>query len=357
MPTNSVDTKEHGGAHNQIERENIVKHMNDKGFGRKMARATGIAILGLGLAAQAVIAADGIPESEGAIKIVVADNTGQLFQAYVLGRVLENTGYEVEYVAAGYYPQVQGLADGDLHMTTSLWSSNMGDGWLELFESGQVLDAGEQKYAGIEAWYANDKALEVCPGLDKDWSVLKDCAEAFATAETFPKGRFLDYPIEWGTTNSQRIAALDLPFASQPSGSEGAILSEIRAAEDRDEPLIVQFWLPNGIHAEVNLTAVPLPEYVEGCNTDASIGINASATYDCDWPKARVWKAAWPGMETDYPVALKVFQNFAVTGSQMAKVMQAVDTMDGDIHEYVDTWMVDNKSIWQAWVDDAMAGQ
>lgn len=334
---------------------NVKTNHETGSYWRKFARMAGTAIIGLGLTGLALNAAEGIPESDGSIKIVVADNTGQLFQAYVLGRVLQSTGYKVEYVAAGYYPQVQGLADGDLHMTTSLWSSNMGEGWMKLFESSQVLDAGETHRAGVEAWYANDKALEVCPGLDKDWKVLMGCAQAFAVAETFPKGRFLDYPIEWGTTNSKRIEALNLPFVSQPAGSEGALISEIKAAEDRKEPLLVQFWGPHGIHADVNLTHVMLPEYVDGCNTDAAVGMNPNAVYDCDWPSARVWKGAWPGVKTNWPVAYRILQNFEVTGPEMAQVMKAVDTLGGDINEYVDAWMVGNKDHWQVWVDKAMA--
>jgi glycine betaine/proline transport system substrate-binding protein len=333
------------------------KHDNQINPRRNLVRMAVAAIIGFGLSGQAANAVEGIPENEGAIKIAVADNTGQLFQAYVLGQVLQSVGYEVEYVAAGYYPQVQGLADGDLHMTTSLWSSNMGEGWMNLFETGQVLDAGETHHAGVEAWYANDKALEVCPGLDKNWEVLNNCVEAFATAETFPQGRFLDYPIEWGDSNQKRIAALNLPFVSQPSGSEGALISEINAAEDREEPLIVQFWSPHGIFADVNLTPVPLPAYAEGCNTDPAVGVNPDATYDCDWAPARVWKGAWPGVETNYPLAYRILQNFEVTGPEMAQVMKAVDTLGGEIQEYVDVWVVDNKDHWQGWVDDALANR
>ena len=174
----------------------------------------------------------------------------------MLGRVLEEAGYAVEYISAGYYPQVQGVADGDIHMALGLWSSNIGEGWMELFDSGQVLDAGEIGYTGIETWYANKKALEVCPGLATDYKVLHKCAQALATAETFPKGRLLDYPIEWGVTNELRIAALDLPLVSQPAGSEGALIAEIKSAHERGEPLLIQFWSPHGILADYPLTEV-----------------------------------------------------------------------------------------------------
>lgn len=34
---------------------------------------------------------------------------------------------------------------------------------------------------------------EKCPGLP-DWKALMACGEAFATPETMPKGRVIDYP-------------------------------------------------------------------------------------------------------------------------------------------------------------------
>ena len=33
--------------------------------------------------------------------------------------------------------------------------------------------------------------------------------------------------------------------------------------------------------------------------------------------------------------------------------MKNVDVDGGDLHEYVDTWLADNESRWQAWIDDA----
>ncbi|MBL9053009.1 MAG: glycine/betaine ABC transporter substrate-binding protein, partial [Tabrizicola sp.] len=39
---------------------------------------------------------------------------------------------------------------------------------------------------------------ELCPGLP-NYLALYDCAMAFGTAETFPNGRLVGYPADWGT--------------------------------------------------------------------------------------------------------------------------------------------------------------
>ena len=305
------------------------------------------ALLGLGMPATA-----DVPESQEPIKIAVQEAAGQYFNAHILGRVLQEAGYNVEYVSAGYYPQVQGVADGDIDMALGLWSSNIGEGWMELFDSGQVLDAGEIGYMGVETWYANDAALAACPGIETDIMVLNDCAQALATAETFPKGRLLDYPIEWGTSNELRIAALDLPLVSQPAGSEGALVAEIKSAEERGEPLLIQFWSPHGIMADYHLTEVGLPDYFDGCYDDPAGGVNPDATYDCDWSAARIWNTAWPGTPDQWPVAYGILQNLDMHPEDQIAMEDAI-SKGADMDAYIEQWLIDNKDRWQAWIDAA----
>jgi glycine betaine/proline transport system substrate-binding protein len=290
-----------------------------------------------------------VPESQEPIKIAVQEAAGQYFNAHILGRVLEEAGYTVEYISAGYYPQVQGVADGDIHMALGLWSSNIGEGWMELFDSGEVLDAGEIGYMGVETWYANDAALAACPGIENDIMVLNDCAQALATAETFPKGRLLDYPIEWGTTNELRIVALDLPLVSQPAGSEGALVAEIKSAEERGEPLLIQFWSPHGIMADHNLTEVGLPEYFDGCYEDPAGGVNPDATYDCDWSAARIWNTAWPGTPDQWPVGYRILQNIDMQPQDQIEMEDAI-SKGADMDAYIEQWLADNQDRWQGWI-------
>ena len=294
------------------------------------------ALLGLGMPATA-----DVPESQEPIKIAVQEAAGQYFNAHILGRVLQEAGYNVEYVSAGYYPQVQGVADGDIDMALGLWSSNIGEGWMELFDSGQVLDAGEIGYMGVETWYANDAALAACPGIETDIMVLNDCAQALATAETFPKGRLLDYPIEWGTSNELRIAALDLPLVSQPAGSEGALVAELNSAIERKAPLVMMFWAPHWSLLTVEYGWIDMPEDL----------VNKYSLQ-----KPRVFKAGWPGMFDKWPVAARFIQNFTVDNATQELLMGQVDNDGMDLMEATGAWIDANPGVWQPMVDKAMEG-
>ena len=321
---------------------------------RKMLLILAGVALAAGIGFSGTAKAGAVPESEDTIKIALNDWTGQIFQSYLFGTLLTKMGYNVEFVVAGYYPQIIAIADGNLTTTGELWSSNMGEGWDEWFDSGKVIDMGDSGAAAREGWYYNGKALEMCPALADSWEALYECGEMFADAETFPDGRFVDYPIEWGTLNQDRSTALGLPIAHIPSGSEGGLVAAIISAAERDEPLLIGMYEPHWVFGSYELHHLPLPANDPACETDASWGINPDLTYDCDWPPTRLYKAAWSGMEAKWPAAFRLFQNLKINGEDQAIAIKQVDVDGIDPQEYVDGWVADNESRWQPWVDDAM---
>jgi len=275
--------------------------------------------------ASATQAQAAIPESDEPIKLAMNEWTGQHISTHVAGEILKSMGYNVEYVTAGYYPQMQALED-----------NTVGDLGLE----------------PAETWFFNAAAKEKCPGLPS-YEALNECAEVFANAETFPQGRLVDYPADWGTTNVDRLKAFELNYTSAPAGSEGALVAEIQGADTRGEPLLVMFWSPHWVHAVVDLEAVELPAYEDGCYEDASVGMNANATYDCDWQRGYIKKMAWKGMADKWPAAAKLLENYTLTNADQIPMMNAIDQEGGKLEEVVAAWMADNEATWKPWVDAA----
>jgi len=215
-----------------------------------------VGAIGVGLAAALSMAAPAsagtVPESTDPIKIAINEWTGQHITAHVAGEILKRMGYNVEYVTAGYYPQLTAMEDNSVTAALEIWSSNIGEGYDKALATGNVEEIGDLGLVPVEAWMYPAYVEEMCPGLP-NWEALNACAEIFATPETFPKGRFLDYPADWGTTNVDRIAALGLNFVSVPAGSEGALVAEIKSAVARQEPLLIQFWKPHWVHANIDM--------------------------------------------------------------------------------------------------------
>jgi glycine betaine/proline transport system substrate-binding protein len=169
--------------------------------------------------------AGSVPESTDPIKLAINEWTGQHITTYIAGEILTRMGYKVEYVTAGSYPQYTGIADGSLAATLEIWDNNMGEIGPKEIAAGHVEPLGDAGLDPVEGWLYPDYVEAQCPGLP-NWEALKNCADLFATTDTSPDGRFLDYPADWGDRGAKMIKALGLPFQSVPSGGEGNLVAE-----------------------------------------------------------------------------------------------------------------------------------
>ena len=88
-----------------------------------------MAVLAAGMmfSAGEMAVAGNVPESSDPIKVIMNDWTGQLFSTEVVGELLQEMGYNIEYVSAGALPQHTGIAHGNLHLQTEVWTNNVGD--------------------------------------------------------------------------------------------------------------------------------------------------------------------------------------------------------------------------------------
>src|SRR5690606_11008012 len=129
-------------------------------------------------------------ESEDPIKLTLHDWTGQLITTHLMAAVLEEAGYNVELIQADYLAQFAGLETGDLHVAMEMWETTGRDAMDASTATGNVVVLGETGMKAIEEWWYPSYMKDKCPGL-QDWKALNDCAAAFSTAETAPKGRYL----------------------------------------------------------------------------------------------------------------------------------------------------------------------
>ena len=322
---------------------------------RTMLAAAAAGVLIAGVSGSLPAQAQGVPESDESIKLALNEWTGQHITTYVAGELLKQMGYNVEYLTAGYFPQMAALTEGDIHATLEIWSSNIGEHYQKALDTGQVAEVGDLGLDPREAWYYPAYVADMCPGLP-DWEALKDCSELFATADTFPSGRFVDYPPDWGTTNVDRLRSLGLDYVSIPAGSEGALIAEIKSSFANNKPLVMMFWSPHWIHSVYEMVLLDLPPYEPGCYDDPSWGVNPNDVYDCNWPVGYVKKMAWLGMKDKWPAAFRFLQEFTLTNADQGPMMAAIDVDGRDIDEVVHEWIDNNADRWKPWVDKAVSG-
>ncbi len=292
-----------------------------------------------------VVASASMAAADGPVKIAINEWTGQALSAHIAGSVFKEMGLEVEYVTAGAVPQFAAFADGSLHVNPETWSNNLGDIFPKAVEAGDIVITGNLGLEPKEGWFYPPYMEEQCPGLP-DYKALYDCAQAFAAADTFPKGRMIAYPADWGTRTTDLVAAIDLPFQSVAGGSEGAMVAEMKAAVSAQQPMIMMFWQPHWVHAEIDLNIVEWDRYSADCESGPQSKGDA-----CGFAQAEVQKIASKGFKADYPAAYKVYEKMSLNNDVQNALIAKVDNDGMSVEDAVAGWMAENEGTWKAWIN------
>lgn len=292
-------------------------------------------------------------ESTDPIRITLHDWTGHLITSQLMGSILEEDGYRVEYVQADYLAQFAGLETGDLHLAMEIWETTGREAMDAATATGNVQNLGPTGMLAKEEWWYPAYMAERCPGLP-NWEALltEECAAAFATAETAPKGRYLGGPVTWGGFDEERVEALGLPFEVIHAGTDGALFAELESAIQREAPILLWIYAPHWAPAKYAGTWIEFPEYTAECYNDPAWGINPDMAYDCGKPFGEIWKVAWSGLETNWPGAHAAIMAFNIDNDEMGAMITAVDLEGATVDEVVAGWMANNEDRWRAWITD-----
>ncbi|PLX36616.1 MAG: ABC transporter [Hyphomicrobiales bacterium] len=320
-----------------------------------MRKTTFRSALIAGLLAATGIATASLPasavESNDPIKLTLHDWTGQLVTTKIMGEVLKKAGYTIDYVQADYIAQFAGLKTGDLDVAMEIWETTGREAMDEATGTGKVENLGETGMQAIEEWWFPSYMKEVCPGLP-NWEALKDekCAEAFATAETAPKGRYLGGPVTWGGFDDERVEALELPFEVVHAGTDAALFAELESAYQRKAPIMLWVYAPHWAPVKYEGEWVEFPKYSAECYSDASTGVNPDLAYDCGKPRGPIWKVAWSGVKDKWPGAYNAIKAFNINNDEMGAMVADVDLNGKSVDDVVADWMSKNEARWSTWI-------
>lgn len=322
-----------------------------RGF-RTLAAAS-VVSLGLAAGVHAPTASAEVPESTDPIKIALFDWTSVNVNAHILGGILTELGYNVEYVTADYISSLTtGLTTGDITVGLEFWDTTAGEGMAASDATGMTERLGSLGAQAIEEWWYPIYMKEKCPGLP-DWEALKDpaCAEAFSTPETAPRGRYLGGPVTWEGFDDERVEALGLPFDVIHAGTDAAMFAELESAYSRKAPIMLWIYSPHWAPTKYEGEWVEFPPHSKECYEDPSAGINPDMAYDCGKPRGDIWKYAWIGMKDKWPVAHKVAKNYTIDAKELGTLGGQVDLEGKSIEEVAAQWVKDNEATWRAWAE------
>jgi len=288
-------------------------------------------------------------ESQDPIKLTLHDWTGQLITTNIMAEVLKEAGYNIELVQADYIAQFAGLQTGDLHLAMEMWETTGRDAIDEYTPDGRVINVGSTGMDAIEEWWYPSYMKDECPGLP-NWEALNECAEAFSTMETAPKGRYLGGPVTWGGFDDERVEALDLDWEVIHAGTDAALFAELESAYQRKAPIMLWIYAPHWAPSKFEGEFVEFPAYTSECYNDPSWGINPNSSYDCGKPRGPIWKVASSQLKDKWPGAYDAVEAFTISNDEMGQMVAAVDLDGNSVEAVVADWMNNNKSRWQSWI-------
>jgi glycine betaine/proline transport system substrate-binding protein len=286
-----------------------------------------------------------VPESQDPIKIALFDWTSVNVNAKIMGGILHRLGYNVDYVTADYLSSLTtGLTTGDIDIITEEWDTTAGDAMKASDATGQTERLGKLGPKAKEDWWYPIYMKEKCPGLP-DWHALLDpkCAEAFSTADTAPKGRYLGGPVTWGGYDEERIAALKLPFEVVHAGTDAAMFAELASAYERKAPIMLWIYSPHWAPAKYEGEWVNFPDFTADCYD--------KKLYTCGKPHGEIWKYGWKGLKDKWPVAWNVAKNFTMDTKELGLLAGQVDLDGKKLEDVADAWINANEAKWRAWAN------
>jgi glycine betaine/proline transport system substrate-binding protein len=203
-------------------------------------------------------------------------------------------------------------------------------------------DAGPTGNQGVIGWYVPPWMAKQHPDL-LTWSNLNKYATIFKTSESGGKGQLLDGDPSYVTNDAALVQNLKLDYKVVQGGSETALISSFRQAEQQKKPLLAYFYSPQWFLNEVPLVKVNLPKFTSGCDA-------VPAKVACDYPAYNLNKVVSTKFATSGSPAWTLVKNFHWTNEDQNSVAKsiAVDKLSDDAA--AKKWVDANPAKVNAWL-------
>ena len=235
----------------------------------------------------------------------------------------------------------QGFASGEIDVILEDW----GHPELEkqyVDDQKVAVKVGETGNVGQIGWFVPPWMAEKYPDIT-DWKNLNKYADLFKTSESGGKGQVLDGDPSFVTNDEALVKNLDLNYKVVYSGSEAALITAFRQAEQKQEPLLGYFYSPQWFLAEVPLVKVDLPAYEEGCDADPE-------KVACDYPETPLTKFARTEFMDSGSPAAKLVQNFSWTNDDQNLVAKYISEDKMEYEDAAKKWVDENQDKVDAWL-------
>ncbi len=304
--------------------------------------ACGGAKVGDSTGSSAAPASGGSGAACGTVNMAVNPWVGYEADAAVAAYVLEkNLGCTVVKKNLDEQVSWQGFGTGEVDVILENWGhEDLKKKYVD--EQKVAVRVGSTGREGKIGWYVVPWMAQKYPDIT-NWENLNKYADMFKTSESGGKGQFLDGDPGFVTIDGALVKNLNLDYKVVYAGSEAALITTFRQAEQAKKPAIGYFYSPQWFLSEVPMVNVKLPEYTPGCDADP-------ATVKCDYPLYDLDKIASKTFADSGSPAYDFIEKFQWTNDDQNLVAKyiAVDKMTPE--DAAKKWVDANPDKVQAWV-------
>ncbi len=283
-----------------------------------------------------------------AIKLIANTWPASELNVNVAANLLKSQlGYDVEIIALDEQAQWDAIAAGDADGSLEVWPSGHGERIAQYIGEQKVVEnGGELGVVGQIAWYTPKYVVDANPAL-ATWEGFKgaDVAKQFATAETGDNGTFFAGPLGWTQYDQQIIDNLGLDFQVINTASEEALLAQMAAKYERQEPVLFYFYKPHALFTKYDLAQVELPP----CTKEEHEAKVEAGKVDCAYPDDRLIKIFNPKLSEKAPEAYSLLTNFSYTTDDQIEMLGMLD-QGKTVEEAAQAWIDAHPDTWKAWL-------
>jgi glycine betaine/proline transport system substrate-binding protein len=306
-----------------------------------------LALAGAGIAAVVALAGAGTATARsgascGTVTLNEQAWSGSTANTYVAKYVLEHyLGCTVKITNIAEIPVYEAMAKGQVDAVLEDWQ-HVAQYKQYVHKQKSVVLVGSNGLTGHIGWYIPKYLLKQYPSF-KTWKGLKGHESVFASPEA-PQGMFLGGDPSYEQKDTQLIEALGLNFQHVTVGAEPAEVARFTQLIKQHKPVIMYWWTPQYLNAQLGLAEVKLPKRFKGCKDDATAGGNAKQ-YACAY--------------SAYPLEKLFSKKFATSGSPAVAVLKRWKWPSNNAQNVVAKWIagdhMDPAKAAQKWVQGHMA--
>ncbi|GAB2580923.1 ABC transporter substrate-binding protein [Microlunatus antarcticus] len=282
------------------------------------------------------------PACTSTMKMAVNPWVGYEASAYVVGEVVkQKLGCEVEYQNLKEEVSWQGFGSSVDVVIEDWGHPDLEKKYVESASPTAVMD-GPNGNVGQIGWFVPPWMAEKYPDIT-DYKNLNKYAEMFKTTESGGQGQLLDGDPSYVTNDEALVKNLDLDYKVVYAGSEAALITAFRQAEQEKKPLIGYFYSPQWFLSEVKLAKVNLPPYVDGCDADPE-------KIACDYASTPLQKVVAKEFVDSGSPAYQVVHKFTWTNDDQNVVGKYIAEDKMAPEAAADKWIADNPDKVAAWL-------